>query len=102
MTQGIDHDIAHKEDRFLRPPFPEQVLRGILLRNEKVFGQSVCQYAVDLFGHAAVKAAQPSLYVGYGNPELRGGQRNGDGGVDVANDQNNVGLLFQQNGFDAF
>jgi len=38
--------------------------------------------------------------VGNGNAKLHGGQRNSDGGIDIADDENEIGLVIEKNGLD--
>ncbi len=81
--------------------FLEQVSDGVLFGNEKKVRESIGQDAVDLFRHAAVKAAQAGLDVGDVHAELHRGKGNGDGGIDVADDENQVRAMVQQDGLNA-
>jgi hypothetical protein len=57
--------------------------------------------ASDFFGHGTVKAAEPGFNVGYPDAKFRGGERNGDGGIDIADDEDKIRLALDKNGFDA-
>jgi hypothetical protein len=52
-------------------------------------------------GYSTVEAAETCLDVGNVDAKFGGGERNGDGGVDVANDENQVRLALDKNRFDA-
>ena len=94
MTQGIDHHVANQEDAFAGAAFLEQMLHAVFFGDEKVVGNGVGQNAIDLFGHGAVEAAEPGFDVGHADAELHGGERDRDGGIDVADDEDEVGLAF--------
>src|SRR5260370_42060906 len=64
---------------------------GIFFSNKEIVGEGVGQDAVDLFGHGAVKAAESGFNVGYTDTKFGGGQRGGNGGVDVAHNRNRIG-----------
>ena len=102
MAERIDHHVANKEDSFLRTAFLEQMFGGVFFGYEQVVSQSVGQDAIDLFGHGAVKAAQSSLHMRHANAELHGGERDGNRGVHVTNDQYEVGLLLDEDGLNTF
>ncbi len=79
------------------PIFPDtlggEVVHGDLAGAEQQGGELVRHDSVDLFGHAAVEAAQARLHMGDGDVEFRRGQGAGQRGVGVAVDQNPVGLF---------
>ena len=102
MAQRIDHYVADQEDALAGAAFLEQMLHAIFFRDEKIVGNGVGEDAIDLLGHCAVKAAQASFDVSNANAELRCGERHRDGGIDIADDEDQVGLAFQENGLDAF
>src|SRR5580658_7362359 len=86
MAERIDHDIAYEIDGFAGAAFFEKVADGVLFGDEEILGEGIGEYAIDFFGHGAVEAAEAGFDVGNGNAELHSGKRNGDGGIDVAND----------------
>src|SRR5690242_7309110 len=102
MAKGIDHDVSDEIDRFAGTAFLEQMLDGVFFGDEKVFGKGIGEDTMDFFGHGAIKAAEAGFDMCHGNSEFHGGERNGDGGVDVADDENEIGPAFEQDGLDAF
>jgi len=78
------------------------MLHTVFFGDEKIVGDGVGEDAVDLFGHGAVKTAEARFDVSDTNAELHGGERNRDSGIDVADDEDEVGLVVQKNGLDAF
>src|SRR4029077_10322046 len=101
VTQGVDHHIANHENAAAGPAFFQEVLDGIFFCNKEIVSEGVSQDAVDLLGHGTVEAAEPRLDVGNADAKFGGGERNGDGGIDVANDENQVRLALDKNGFNA-
>ena len=100
MAERIDHDIANEIDGLAGAAFFEEVLDSVFFGDEKIVGQGVGEDAVDFFGHGTVKTAEAGFDVGYRNAKFYGGQRDGDGGVDVADHENYIRLVFEQDGFD--
>ena len=88
--ERVDHHVADVMDALARDPFPQQVLDGGRLRGEAVVGQRVGHDAVDLFGHAAVEAAQPGLDVGQGQRHLVGDEAGGDRRRDVTHHHHEI------------
>ena len=78
------------------------MLYTIFLGDKKIVGNGVSEDAVNFLGHAAVKAAKAGFDVGDANAEFHGGERDGDGGVDISDDENEIGFAFQENGLDTF
>src|SRR5258708_490790 len=101
VPQGIDHHVADHIDAFPRPAFFEEMRDGIFFSNKEIVGEGVGQDAVDLFGHGAVKAAESGFDVGYTDTKFGGGQRNSNSGIDVAYNENQVGLALDENRFNA-
>jgi hypothetical protein len=77
------------------------MLDGVFFGYEKIVGEGIGEDAIDFFGHTAVEAAEAGFDVGDGNAKLHSGERNGNSGIDVANDKNEIGLVFEQYGLDA-
>jgi hypothetical protein len=77
------------------------VLDGVFFGDEEIVGEGIGENAVYFFGHGAIEAAEAGFDVGYGNAEFYGSQRDGDGGIDVANNENQIRLVFEQDGLDA-
>src|ERR1700683_2175007 len=98
MAERIDHDVADEIDGFARTAFFEEMLDGVFFGDEEIVGEGVREDAIDFFGHTAIKAAKASFYVGYRNAEFYGGQRDRDGGINVAYDKNEIRLVFEQDG----
>ncbi len=101
VAQGIDHHVADHEDAFPGPAFFEEMRDGLFFGNKEIVCQGVGQDAVDFFGHGAVKAAEPGFDVGYTDTKFGGGQRDSNGGVDVAHNENQVGFALNENRFNA-
>lgn len=102
MAERINHDVSDEINGFARTAFFEEMLDGVFFGDEKIVGESVGENAIDFFGHGAVETAKAGLDMGDGNAEFYGGERNGDGGVDIADDEDEIGLAFKENGLDAF
>lgn len=100
VTERIDHDVADEEDGIARAAFLEEMFDGIFLGDEEVVGESVRQDAIDLFRHGTVEAAKASFDMGDAHAQLDGGKGDGNGGVDVAHDENQIGLVVKKGGFD--
>jgi hypothetical protein len=77
------------------------VLDGVFFCDEEKVGEGIGEDAVDFFGHGTIKAAEAGFDVGYRNAELNGRERDGNGGIDIANHENEIGLVLEQNGLDA-
>src|SRR5260370_32092590 len=73
VTERIDHHITHEMDGFAGTAFLKEMVDRILFGDEKVVSQRVREDTIDLFRHAAVKAAQTGFDVGNADVELRGG-----------------------------
>ena len=82
--------------------FLEKMLHPVFFGDEKIVGDGVGEDAVDLFGHSTVKTAKARFDVSDANAKLHGGERNRDRGIDVADNEDEVGLALQKNGLDAF
>ena len=78
-----------------------EVVHSDLAGAEKQGGKLVRHDPVDLFGHAAVEAAQARLHVGDGDVEFGRGKRAGQRGVGVAVDQNPVGFFVDEDFLDS-
>src|SRR5262249_3729551 len=81
--------------------FPEQVLNRVVFCDKEVFGQGIGDDAIDFLRHGAVETAQTGFDMCYGNSELGGGQRYGNGRIDITNDQNSIGIVLKQDGLNA-
>ena len=102
MAQRIDHHVANQKDALAGAAFLEKMLHTVFFGDEKIVGDGVGENAVDLFGHGTVKTAEARFDVSDANAELHGGERNRDRGIDVADDEDEIGLALQKNGLDAF
>jgi hypothetical protein len=100
MAKGIDHDVADKMDGFARAAFFEELNDSIFFGDEEIVGDGIGEDAVDFFGHGAIETAETGFDVSDGNAEFYRGKGDGDGGIDVADDEYKVGLAFEENGFD--
>src|SRR2546422_10910830 len=96
MLQRIDHYITDEINSFPRAAFSEEMLDGVLFRDEEVVGQCVSENAVDLFRHGTVKTAQTGFDVSDADAKLYGRQRGGDGRVDVTDDEHQVRLALDK------
>ncbi len=101
MAERIDHDVANEKDGFAGAALFEEMIDGVFFGDEEIVGDGVSEDAVDFLGHRAIEAAQAGFDVGYGNAELYGGQGDGDGGVDVADHEDEIGLAFEEDWLDA-
>src|SRR5260370_36317572 len=97
VAQRIDHHVANHIDAFPWPAFFQKVRNGIFVRYKEIVGERIGQDAVDFFGHASVKAAVSCLVVSYADTKFGGGERNIDGGIDIAYNQTNVRLTVNEN-----
>ena len=91
--QGVDHRVADEVHALVGDPLGAQVLDRLLAVEEEVLGEDVGDDPVDLLGHRAVEAAQAGLDVRDGDHGLGRGQRRGQGRVDVAGHDDEVGCL---------
>src|SRR5260370_17503501 len=63
------------------------MLDGVVCRDKEIVGECVSEYAVDLRGHGAIKAAKTGLDVGHTDAKFSGGERKSDGGIQVAEEK---------------
>src|SRR5689334_20031154 len=101
VTQGVNHHVADHENALPGTALLEEVSDGIFFGDKEIVGQRVCEDAIDFLGHGAIKAAESSFDVGNADAEFGGGKRNGDGGIHVADDKNEIGLAVDKYRFDA-
>ena len=101
MTEGINHYVANEMDGFARAAFFEELGDGVFFGDEEIVSNGIGEDSVDFFGHGAVEAAKTGLDMSDGNAEFYGGEGDGDGGIDVADDEDEVGLAFEEDGLDA-
>jgi hypothetical protein len=94
--KGIYHDVANQEDLVPRDPLGLKVPDPRLLGDEKKVADCVGQLPIYLFGHSHVEGAQPCFNVRHLNAHLLCRQRAGNGGVDIAHNDNEVGPIFKQ------
>ena len=91
--QGVDHRVADEVHALVGDPLGAQVLDRLVAVQEEQLGELVGDDPVQLLRHRAVEAAQAGLDVGDRYVHLRRGQRRRQGRVDVARDDDQVGLL---------
>ncbi len=101
LEQAVDHGVADEEDFFIVDPFTSQMLTGQFFRGEQIVGHAVSHEAVDLFGHAAVEAAQSGFDMGNWDSKLGGGKRRGKRRIDIADNDHHIGLLLLHDRLDA-
>lgn len=94
MAKRIDHDIADEMDGFARTAFFEEVLDSVFFGDEKIVGEGIGEDAIDFFGHRPIETAKAGFHVRDGDAELHGGKRDRDCGIDVADNQDEIGLAF--------
>ena len=99
LQQGIHHRVADPKDLVRGHPFAEQVLVGAGLRREQQIGQMIRHDPVQFLRHRPVKAAQSRLDVGDDDPQLRGSESGRHRGVDIAEDDHDVGALVTEHRF---
>ena len=90
---AVDHDVADALDALGRHALAQQVLVTVARGRPQHVGDRVGHEPVDLFGHAPVATAQPSLEMHDRDPQLRADHRAGSGRIDVADHDDPVGLL---------
>ncbi len=93
--QGVDHDVADEDDAGGIDTLVAQVGVGAAIGGEEDVGEGIGAQAVEFLGHVAVPRTQAGLHVGHGDAELLRRQCAGQGGVDVAHHQHQVGGVFQ-------
>jgi len=101
MAKRIDHDVANEINGLAGAAFFEEMLDGVFFRDEKIVGQGIGENAVDFFGHGSVETAESGFDVSDRDAKFYGGERNSDGGIDVADDENEIWLVFEQDRLDA-
>ena len=92
----VDHHVADEADPVGVHALATQVLITVPRRREEQVGDAVGQHTVDLLRHGAVEGAEPRLDVGDADAALHGHERRGEGGVDVADDDDPVRLRLGQ------
>ncbi len=97
-AQRVDHDVADDVDAPRENALAQEVLATGGLGHEQPVGDRVGQHAVDLFGHAAVARAQARFDVRHAHAELRGRERGGERRVHVADHDQGVRALLEQQG----
>ena len=70
MEQGINHDVADKDNRAPVRPFTQQGFVGVARRRQKQRRKPIGHYPIDLFRHRSITATQASLDMRYWNTEL--------------------------------
>jgi hypothetical protein len=100
VAERIDHHVADEVDGFAGTAFLEEVFDGGVLRDKKILREGVGEDAIDFFGHGAIKAAEAGFDVSDGDAKLDGGEGDGNGGVHIADHQNQIGLVFEEHRFD--
>ena len=86
---------------FLRNACFSQIGIGDFRRSEKMIRDRVGDHSVDLFGHAAVVAAQAGLHMDHRDVTLARNEGAGERGVDVAHHEHAAGLVFVQRRLEA-
>jgi hypothetical protein len=92
-NKRVDHRVADEVHPGLGDPLGPQVYDRLIGMQEEQLGELVGDDPVDLLGHGAVEAAQAGLDVGDRDAHLDRGQHRRQGRVDVARDEDEVGLL---------
>ncbi len=99
LEKGVDHHVAGEVDA-RGDALPPQVLHRRLCRAEEEIGDMIGEHPVHLLGHPAVEAPQSGLDVCHRHMEFRRRQGACQGGVRVAVDEHQVGLLGQDHPLD--
>ena len=84
--QRVDHDVAHEVHPVPGHPLGSEVVVGVGRGREQPARHRVGEDPVDLLGHLAITRTQARLDVGYRDVQLDGGERRGQGRVDVTHD----------------
>ncbi len=98
--ERIDHHIADEMNPRPRDSFVEQVPIAIIGWSEEEIRQAIGEHPVDFLWHSTVAGAESGLDMADRYGELRTDQRGSEGGVDVAIDQNEFGLVFDHDGLE--
>src|SRR6267142_45232 len=97
VAQGVDHHVADHEDALPGAAFFKEMSDGVFFGDKKIVGERVGQDAIDLLRHGAVKTAEAGFDVSHADSKLGGSERNGDGGIDVADNENDIRLALDKN-----
>ena len=90
VERGVDHHVADEFYPRRRHPLGDEVRLALLLGDEMQVGQLVDDEPVQLLRHLTVERAQARLDMGDRDTQIGRGQRGGDRGVDVADDDQQV------------
>lgn len=96
LDQAVDHDVPHEMDLFPANPFAEQIGVTIGGGRKKQIGQLIGEEAIDLLGHGPIKRSEAGLDMGHSDAKLGRDQSAAEGGIDVANNENPVGSVLQE------
>jgi asparagine synthase (glutamine-hydrolysing) len=99
--QGVDHQVADHPDGGFRDAFAEKVGPAGGFGDEEEVSDRVRDEAVDLLRHGSVARAETSLDMDDGDLHLLGDDRSGEGGVDIADDEDGAGVFLFDDGFEA-
>jgi hypothetical protein len=98
--QRVDHHIADKEDSLLGNSFGPQIASCVLTGREEIIRDLVGHEPIDLLRHGPVEASQAGFDMGYKDGQFGGDEGAGCGRVDVADDDDQIGLLFEAHSFE--
>ena len=99
VEEVVDHHVADEVDAVGGVALAQQGLVAGGLGDEEQVGDGVGGQPVDLFGHAAVAAAQAGLDVDEHALQLLGSDGGGQRGVDIAHHQHAVGRVLGEFAF---
>ena len=89
--ERVDHHVTDEVDPPWIDAFLQQIRTPTLLGHEEKVCDRVRQDAVDLFRHGTVETAKASFHMGDGDASLHGGDGRRHGGIDVADNEHQVG-----------
>lgn len=98
--QGIDHGVADKGNPGGRHSFAEQIPIGAAVGGEEQVGNGIGTEAIDFFWHGHIPGAQPSLDMSYANAQFACGESAGDGGIDIAHNDDPIRLVLDADGLE--
>ena len=96
-VERIDHHIADEMNAAFVDSFLPQIVVGEAVSREQKVADDIGAKPVDLLRHSEIARAKARFDMGDADAELLGGYGAGQSGIDVANDDDEVGLLAEAN-----
>jgi len=99
--ESVDHHVADPMDLCGGDAFVQEIFIAIGGWREEQVGKLIGDQAIDFFGHAAVVGAESGFDMANADAKLGTNESGREGGVDIAVDEDKIGLAVQQNGFES-